>query len=272
MGISGIVSIIIIAATCFISYKGFNDTNFYAKFEFEVEKILLYRDYKRLVTSGFLHVNWQHLIFNMISLFFFSFTLENHFGPFKFILLYFASEVGGNLVALLIHRKNPSYASVGSSGAINGLIFATIAIFPGMSIFFLPGWVFGLIFIFFSIYAIRSGRDNIGHESHLGGALVGMLVALALEPSALITNTIPIVLMFLPTVAFMIIITTRPQLLFVDNYWFRHKYNYTVDDRYNSKKRNSEQEVDRILDKINQQGINSLSRKERASLEEYSRK
>src|ERR1700712_4137654 len=129
MGISGIVSIVIIAVTSFISYKGFKSSNFYASLEFEVEKILLYRDYKRLVTSGFIHVNWQHLIFNMISLLFFSFPLENAFGPIKFSILYFASLVGGNLIALLIHKKNPSYASVGSSGAINGLIFASIAIF-----------------------------------------------------------------------------------------------------------------------------------------------
>jgi len=272
MGISGIVSIIIIAVTSFLSYKGFNSSNFYAKYEFEVEKILLYRDYKRLVTSGFIHVNWQHLLFNMISLLFFSFPLESAFGPVKFLSLYFASLVGGNLIALLIHRKNPSYASVGSSGAINGIIFASIVVNPGLHIFFLPGWVFGLAFIFYSIYGIRSRRDNIGHETHLGGALVGMLVSIAFQPAALYQNTIPIILMFLPTVAFMIIIITKPQLLFVDNYWYTHKYNYTVDDRYNARKRNSEQEVDRILDKINQQGINSLSRRERESLEEYSRK
>ena len=272
MGISGMVSIVIIAVTSFISYKGFKSSNFYASLEFEVEKILLYRDYKRLVTSGFVHVNWQHLLFNMLSLLFFSFDLENAFGPFKFLGLYFASMIGGNLLALLIHKNNSSYASVGSSGAINGVIFASIAAFPGLRIFFLPGWIFGLAFILYSIYGVRSRKDNIGHESHLGGALIGMLVAIAFRPEVLVTNTIPILLMFLPTIAFMIIIITRPQLLFVDNYWYTHRYNYTVDDRYNARKRNSEQEVDRILDKINQQGINSLSRRERESLEEYAKK
>ncbi|MEP6750126.1 MAG: rhomboid family intramembrane serine protease [Bacteroidota bacterium] len=272
MGISGIVSLIIIATTCYLSYKGFKSSDFYAKLEFEVEKILLYRDYKRLVTSGFVHVNWQHLLFNMVTLLFFSFDLERFFGWEKFLLLYLASLIGGNLVALLIHRKNPGYSSVGSSGAINGLIFAAIAIFPGMRIIIIPGWLFGLLFILYSIYGIRSRKDNIGHEAHLGGALTGMLIAVAFHPAALTENTIPIILLFLPTIAFMIIIITKPQLLFVDNYWFTHKYNYTADDRYNSKKKNSQQEVDRILDKINQRGIHSLSKKERESLEEYSKK
>ena len=136
MGISGIVSFIIIAVTSYISYKGFKSSNFYASLEFEVEKILLYRDYKRLVTSGFVHVNWQHLLFNMLSLLFFSFPLESAFGPVKFIVLYFASLVGGNLLALLIHKKNGAYASVGNSGAINGLIFASIAIDPNLHILF----------------------------------------------------------------------------------------------------------------------------------------
>jgi membrane associated rhomboid family serine protease len=272
MGISGVVSVIIIVSTCFLSYKGFKSSNFFAKMEFEVEKILLYRDYKRLITSGFVHVNWQHLIFNMVALLFFGFGLESHFGPIKYLLLYFASEVGGNLLALMIHSKNPGYSSVGSSGAINGLIFAAIATFPGLRIIIIPGWLFGLLFILYSIYGIRSRKDNIGHESHLGGALTGMVLAILFDPASLTENTIPILLMLLPTIAFMIIIITKPSLLFVDNYWFQNKYNYTVDDRYNSKKRNSQQEVDRILDKINQRGINSLSKKERESLEEYSRK
>ncbi len=272
MGTYGIISLAIIACTCFISYKGFKSTNFYASLEFEVEKILLYRDYKRMFTSAFLHVNWQHLIFNMLSFFFFSFGVESMLGSIKFAIFYCIAILGGNAFALLIHRKNPGYTAVGASGAINGVIFAAIVLQPGLHIFFLPGWLFGLLFILYSIYGIRSKSQNIGHETHLAGALVGMLAALILHPTSLSDNTLAVVLLLLPTVAFMIIVITRPQLIYVDNHWFNNQYNYTVDDRYNLQKKNTQQEVDRILDKINQQGIKSLSRKERSALEEYSRK
>src|ERR1044072_914057 len=92
MGTLGFISIAIIIANVFVSYKGFTDREFFARYSFEVEKILIYKDYKRLITSGFLHVNWMHLIFNMIGLFFFGGSL----GPLDFVLIYFASMVGGN--------------------------------------------------------------------------------------------------------------------------------------------------------------------------------
>ena len=272
MGASGFISLFIIVTTCFLSYQGFKHSDFFAKYEFEVEKVLLYRDYKRLFTSVILHVNWQHLIFNMIALFFFSFRLEDFIGPARFILLYIVSELGGNLLALFIHRNNPAYSSVGASGAINGVIFASIAVFPAMSIFFLPGWLFGLIYILYSVYGIRSQSNNIGHESHLGGALTGLLLALVLYPNVLLHNTLPVILLLVPTISFMIIIVKKPGLLMVDSYWFNHNYNYTVDDRFNMQKKNTQQEVDRILDKIHQKGINSLSRKEKEVLEDYSKK
>lgn len=272
MQVTGIITLLIIVSTCIISYQGFKSSNFVARYEFEVEKILLYRDYKRLITSIFIHVGWQHLIFNMLALFFFSFGLESTLGPWRLLLLYFASGLGGNLLGLLIHRGSPGFSSVGASGAINGVIFASIALFPGLSIFFMPGWLFGLIYILYSIYGIRSQKDNIGHESHLGGAVTSILMAICFNPSLLSYNIVTIMLLLLPTLVFMIIIIKKPQLLLVDNLWFKNQYNYTVDDRYNLRKINTQQEVDRILDKISKKGLNSLSRKEREVLEDYARK
>ena len=117
-----------------------------------------------MFTSGFLHVNWMHLIFNMIALYFFSGSLELYLGPLRFLLIYFASLVGGDALSLFIHRNDSDYDSVGASAGVTGVIFASIALFPGMRIGLLflplaiPGWLFGLVYILYSIYGIRSRR------------------------------------------------------------------------------------------------------------------
>src|SRR5215831_13558473 len=190
MNTLGIISIVIIIANVIFSYRGFTHISFYEKYKFEVEKILLYRQYYRIISSGFLHVNWMHLIFNMLSLYFFSGGLEAFLGDFNYLLIYFSSLIGGSLLSLFIHRHHGDYTAVGASGAVNGVIFATIALFPTMNINLLfipmPAWLFGILFVIFSIYGVRSRKDNIGHDAHLGGALIGMAIALALRPSALI--------------------------------------------------------------------------------------
>ena len=161
----GFISIIIIIANLIVSYKGFSDRNFYARYSFEVEKILIYKDYKRLITSGFLHVNWMHLIFNMLALYFFSGSLESYIGPVYYLIIYFSSLIGGELLSLFIHKNQGDYGSVGASGAISGIIFASIALFPGMRIgmlflpISLPAWL--LAFYTFCILSMASGPKEI---------------------------------------------------------------------------------------------------------------
>jgi membrane associated rhomboid family serine protease len=87
MTYTGMLSLLIIIANFIVSYKGFNNSSFFNRYSFEVEKVLLYRQYDRIVTSGFLHVNWMHLIFNMLSLFLFSGNAA--LNPFEFLLVYF---------------------------------------------------------------------------------------------------------------------------------------------------------------------------------------
>ncbi len=276
MSTTGITSLILILLNVFMSYKGFKSPAFLDKYAFEVDKILINKQYFRLVTSGFLHVSWPHLIFNMLTLFSFGTAVEYSLGEAQFLIVYFSSLIGGGLLSLFIHRFHGDYSAVGASGAVCGIIFASVALFPGMSarILFIsvPGWLYGLLFVLVSIYGIRSSWMNIGHDAHLGGALVGMLVAIAISPSSLFINLAPILIVAIPSLAFIYLIITRPHVIFVDNLFFNvNNKNYTVDHRYNMEKVDKQKEIDRILDKINRSGMKSLTPKEKRDLKEYSK-
>lgn len=275
---TGLIVLLLIAANVAVSYKGFNSNIFFDKYKFEVDRILLYKDYKRLITSGFLHVNWTHLIFNMLSLWIFSGIAGAYLGGFQFLLIYAAGIAGGNWLSLLIHKYHGEYSAVGSSGATCAIIFASIALVPGFSIglFFIPlsipGWLFGLVFVVFSMYGIRSRKDNVGHEAHLGGALLGMAIAILFHPAALLENYPAILIIALPTIAFIYLIITRPDVLLIDNFFFRTQQDhYSIDHKYNEEKSNQQKEIDDILDKISSKGIRSLSRKEKEKLDKYSK-
>ncbi|PVD53695.1 rhomboid family intramembrane serine protease [Terrimonas sp.] len=273
-----IISLLIIAANVIVSNKGFKNIEFFSRYSFEVEKVTLYKQYDRIVTSGFLHVNWMHLIFNMLSLFLFSGSLAAILNPFSYLLVYFGSLICGNLFALLIHKKDSDYSSVGASGAVSGLIFAAIALSPGFSIglFFIPigipAWIFGLAFVLYSIYGIRSRKTNVGHEAHLGSAITGLLIGILLDPSVLRYNLFPILVILIPSLIFLYVIIKKPHLLMVDNLFYKqHSKYYTIEDKYNSKKANAQRQVDQILEKIHKRGMNSLTRKEKEILDEYSK-
>jgi membrane associated rhomboid family serine protease len=274
---TGIIGLILIIANIAFSYKGFINDAFFDGYKFEIDRILINKDYKRLITSGFLHVGWVHLIFNMLSLYAFSELIESSLGGLKFSIIYFTSLVGGNLLSLLVHRNHGDYNSVGASGAVCGIIFASIALFPGMGIGFfgipysIPSWLYGALYVLYSIYGIKSQKDNIGHEAHLGGALIGMTVALIMVPAALAENYCTILIIAIPTIAFIYLIATRPHILLVDNFYFKkQKKYYSIDHKYNEEKNNTQKEIDKILDKISDKGMDSLSTKDKEKLKQYS--
>lgn len=279
MGSLGAISLIIIVINCLVSYRGFTNKTFFESYQLDVDSILIRKDYKRLVTSGFLHLSWPHLVFNMLSLVFFSDSLENYLGGLQCALIYFVSLVGGGLFILLVHRHHGDYSAVGASGAVCGIIFSSIALFPGMNVglflipLSIPGWIYGLLFIAYSIYGVRSRKGNIGHEAHLGGALVGMFAAIVMVPSALIENYVTILVISIPTIIFTYLVITRPHVLLVDNFFFKkHHAAYNIDQRYNLDRTKQQQEIDRILDKINTKGMSSLTKAESNKLKEYSKK
>ena len=278
MSITGITLVIIVAVNIAASYKGFTNQLFFDAYKFEVDKILINKDYKRLITAGFLHSGWTHLILNMFTLLMFSEGIERYLGESLFLTIYLASLVGGCLFALFIHRNHGDYSAVGASGAVCGIVFASIALFPDMGVgffflpVFIPGWLYGVVYVLYSIYGIRSKKDNIGHEAHLGGALIGMMLSVILHPSALRENYFTILIITVPVIAFIYLIVNRPQILLVDNLFRKtHADAYSIDHTYNAEKNMQQKEIDRILDKINIRGLNSLSKSEKNLLNEYSK-
>ena len=268
----GIAWIVIIAANVLVSLKAFRDRSFFNRCTFEVDKVLRDKEWFRLISSGFVHVSGTHLAFNMISLYFFAGSIEGFLGSIAFVLIYFASLLGGNLFSLFVHRHNDLYRAVGASGAVSGVVFAAIALFPGMKLAFIfvpipfPAWIYGLGFVLYSIYGIRSQRDNIGHEAHLGGAIIGLLTAIAFVPNVIYTNTLAVALIFIPTLIFVLVIIYRPQVLMIDQKYSTFK---NQEDQYHEERSSEEQEINRILDKIRRKGEQSLTHEERQKLEKY---
>ncbi len=276
MSSNGILGFILIVINVIVSYQGFNNQTFFNGYKFEVDAIFKRKDYKRLITSGFLHVNWQHLVFNMFSLYVFSDNVEMILGGGKFLLIYFISLLGGNALSLLLHRHQGNYSAVGASGAVSGIIFASIALVPnmglGLFIIYLPGWLYGILFVAVSIYGIKSQKDNIGYKAHLGGALIGMLTAIACQPDALLYNYPTILLIIIPIIIFIYLIVTKPHLLLVDNLFAKNNLPYyNIDQKYNAQKKIETDTIDAILDKIGKHGIDSLSKREKELLEAYSK-
>jgi membrane associated rhomboid family serine protease len=273
-----IAGYLLIILNIVVSYRGIRSESFFDRYKLEVDYLLIHKDYKRLVTSGFLHVNWMHLFFNMLALYFFMGIIESSLGEIRFLIIYFSGLIGGSLLALYIHRNHADYSCVGASGATCGLIFAAIALFPGYHIGFfflpisLPGWLFGILFVLVTINAIKYRATNVGNEAHLGGALLGMAAALLMEPAAFAENYIVILIIALPVLVFIYLVVAKPHILIVDNLFSsKDKDFYSIDQKYNVEKSKRQQEIDSILDKINRRGIKSLTKEEKEKLDQYSK-
>ena len=198
------VLIAIIVVNVLISYKGFNDLSFFRKYEFHVGSIRS-GEQIRMLSSGFLHADMMHLIFNMLTLWFFAPVVINHLGSFSFILVYFGSLIFGSLLTMVFHKNDYGYRAVGASGAVTGVLYSAILLQPDMmlGIFFIipmPAYLFGILYLLYTIYGIKAKNDNIGHTAHFGGAVGGYLITLVKEPTLLVEHTLMVILLAIPII------------------------------------------------------------------------
>src|SRR5690606_15922995 len=159
-----LVLIIIIAATALISFIAFSNQPLFEKYKFNVGAITNNREYIRLISAGFLHGDMMHLFFNMLTLFFFGPLVVQVYGEINFLIIYFAAIVLGNLFSLYLYKAQPWYSAIGASGGVSGILFAAVAIDPvGISVNFIPGFLFGTLYFAYSVYMMLNPKphDNI---------------------------------------------------------------------------------------------------------------
>lgn len=196
----------IIIANVITSMKGFKDYSFINSYKFQVNRILA-GEKIRMLTSGFLHVDWTHLGFNMYALYLFGAIVTNGMGTLSFVIIYLGSLLTGSLYSLRFHKKEPYYSAVGASGAVSGILFSGIILAPNKLynfIFFpfvdIPGYILGVGYLLYSIYGMKKQLGNVGHAAHLGGAMGGFVLTLILNPEVFVVHTFVVVLLTIPIV------------------------------------------------------------------------
>ncbi len=272
---TSVVGILLLVANLVVTYNGLSNFTIQEKYNFHIDRILISKEYYRLITSGFLHVGWWHFGFNMIALLSFAPVLEIVFGWYGFILLYFISLVGGNVLALFVHRNHGDYRAVGASGAVSGVVFAIIILDPmstGIRLMFLPlpiyAWIYGAAYLAYTIWGIKSQRDNIGHEAHLGGALIGMLGAIVVYPFIIVYSPWTTIALIVPVVGFLVLIVSRPEFLILPGTKGLGRGPKLKKQKPTMSK---EEELNKLLDKIQKKGLNGLTAKEKQRLRELSK-
>lgn len=200
----------IIAANVLVSLRGFNDNSFFERYKFNISAIRSGQR-ERMLTSGFLHVDFAHLFLNMLTLYFFADVVINWFGAPKFLIIYFISLLAGSLLALSFHRNEPYYSAVGASGAVTGILYAAILLQPSMKLFIMfipipiPAYILGIAYMLYSIYGMKNRVGNIGHTAHFGGAVGGYVVTLLFKPDLIMTETLMVILLAIPIVILFIL-------------------------------------------------------------------
>ncbi|MBN1415052.1 MAG: rhomboid family intramembrane serine protease [Bacteroidales bacterium] len=188
---------LLIAFTVLVTLTAFRREGWFSRFQFNAYQIYHRKEIYRLLTHGFLHANWLHLIVNMLVLFFFGPYVENYLhqilpesipylGRIVYLLFYFAAIIISSLVSLYKQKDNAWYNAVGASGAVSAVLFFFIFFRPWEMLYFygiipIPGIIMGVLYLVYSYYMSRRGEDNINHDAHFIGAVFGFTFPLLID-------------------------------------------------------------------------------------------
>ena len=193
-----ILTFVLIGITILISFSAFNNRQFQARWIFNPYLVNTRKQYYRFISSGFIHADWIHLIFNMIALYFFGRTIEFIFtinygilGKVYFLILYLGGVIISDIPSYLKHKGNPGFNSLGASGGVASVLFGSILYRPMVDlclygILCLPAFILGTLYLIYSYFSGKRMADNINHDAHLFGALFGIVFTIALNPPVVI--------------------------------------------------------------------------------------
>ncbi|HQB19891.1 MAG TPA: rhomboid family intramembrane serine protease [Bacteroidales bacterium] len=188
------VNLIVLSITVLISIIAFNRKDVFYALSFNAYAVAHRRQWYRVLSYGFIHANWVHLLINMFVLWMFGGLLEKTYvylfatkGYFMYLLLYLSSIVVATMGDLKQYKDDYNYHAVGASGATSAVIFAGILLYPMQKIYIffipigIPAFIFGILFLIYSAYMSRRNIDNIGHNAHFYGAVYGFFFTLMFD-------------------------------------------------------------------------------------------
>lgn len=190
------ITVIIILVTVLVSILGFNNAAFFNRLKFNPYDVKHSNQWYRFFTYGFLHAGWVHLLINMFVFYSFGRLVEMAYRAMfntKYILYYLLLYVGALLLSVIPafgkHKNDVFYNSVGASGAVSAVLFASILIAPLEKIYLffipvgIPAVLFGLFYLGYEYWMSKRAKDNIGHDAHFWGAVFGLLFTILMKPS-----------------------------------------------------------------------------------------
>ena len=193
------MTFVFIIITCIVSILSFNNEQLFSKLQFNPYQVYHRKEYYRLLSHGFVHADWMHLLVNMFVLYSFGTAVESYFGQLEaagmmqygkawFALMYLAAIIFASVTTLKKHKDDIFYNSVGASGAVSAVLFCSIFFNPWakLGLYFVipvPAIIFGAGYLIYTQYMSKRGTDNINHDAHFIGAVFGFLFPLLIKVS-----------------------------------------------------------------------------------------